>query len=204
MCPELPCCSHCWPTATQLSTSDHIVKYADDTTIVGHISDNESVYRQEVDELERWCKVNSLIINANKPKEARVRAVGCSLTPTADFYMDRGRDKASCISKRLRPPCTWTVAPLPWGRRLRSTNHKTEQQLLPGCCNCTDELCTTPSYCKTTNPELHGIAALMLLSKWRSNHTLYCSFHHNLRLFLFYLLYIRCFLFYICVYVVYV
>ena len=47
-----------------------IVKYADDTAVVGCITNNdESNYRQEVVQLERWCRDNNLCINAKKTKE---------------------------------------------------------------------------------------------------------------------------------------
>lgn len=40
--------------------SNHIVKFADDTAVVGLISNNdESVYRREVEELVDWCRANS-------------------------------------------------------------------------------------------------------------------------------------------------
>ncbi|KAK1784423.1 hypothetical protein P4O66_001744, partial [Electrophorus voltai] len=49
---------------------NHIIKFADDTTVVGLISkDNESAYREEVRELMSWCKVNNLYLNVDKTKE---------------------------------------------------------------------------------------------------------------------------------------
>ncbi|KAK1784347.1 hypothetical protein P4O66_019090, partial [Electrophorus voltai] len=50
--------------------SNHIIKFADDTTVVGLINkDNESAYREEVQELVSWCKVNNLYLNVDKTKE---------------------------------------------------------------------------------------------------------------------------------------
>uniref|UniRef100_A0A3B3H7K8 Reverse transcriptase domain-containing protein n=1 Tax=Oryzias latipes TaxID=8090 RepID=A0A3B3H7K8_ORYLA len=47
-----------------------IVKFADDTAVVGRISNNdESDYRQEVEHLESWCRDNNLCINGKKTKE---------------------------------------------------------------------------------------------------------------------------------------
>ncbi|KAK1788502.1 hypothetical protein P4O66_016924 [Electrophorus voltai] len=44
-----------------MHSSNHIIKFADDTTVVGLINkDNESAYREEVRELVSWCKVNNL------------------------------------------------------------------------------------------------------------------------------------------------
>ena len=47
-----------------------IIKFADDTTVVGLISDNdESAYREEVQRLAEWCGANHLSLNAKKTKE---------------------------------------------------------------------------------------------------------------------------------------
>ncbi|KAI4871444.1 hypothetical protein NFI96_013072, partial [Prochilodus magdalenae] len=48
----------------------HIVKFADDTAVVGCITNSdESGYRQEVEHLEGWCRKNNLYINVKKTKE---------------------------------------------------------------------------------------------------------------------------------------
>ncbi len=50
--------------------SNHIVKYADDTTVLGLINNNdETAYRNEVQHLALWCDNNSLVLNINKTKE---------------------------------------------------------------------------------------------------------------------------------------
>ncbi|KAK3546942.1 hypothetical protein QTP86_005332 [Hemibagrus guttatus] len=50
--------------------SNHIIKFADDTTVVGLFSKNdESAYREEVQQLTAWCKANSLSLNVDKTKE---------------------------------------------------------------------------------------------------------------------------------------
>ncbi len=47
-----------------------IVKFADDTTVVGLISGgDESAYRDEVVRLSSWCKENNLLLNTSKTKE---------------------------------------------------------------------------------------------------------------------------------------
>ena len=43
-----------------------IVKYADDTAIVGLISQNEFNYRSEVINFEQWCKHNFVHLNTSK------------------------------------------------------------------------------------------------------------------------------------------
>ncbi|KAI5611082.1 gastrula zinc finger protein XlCGF28.1-like [Silurus asotus] len=56
----------CAPT----HSSNHIIKFADDTTVVGLISRNdESAYREEVQRLTAWCGANNLSLNVDKTKE---------------------------------------------------------------------------------------------------------------------------------------
>uniref|UniRef100_A0A3B1JF03 Reverse transcriptase domain-containing protein n=1 Tax=Astyanax mexicanus TaxID=7994 RepID=A0A3B1JF03_ASTMX len=51
-------------------SSNHIIKFADDTTVVGLISKNdESAYREEVQWLTDWCRTNNLSLNVDKTKE---------------------------------------------------------------------------------------------------------------------------------------
>ena len=50
--------------------SNTIMKFADDTTGVGLITDNdETTYREEVRDLEVWCQDNNLSLNVSKTKE---------------------------------------------------------------------------------------------------------------------------------------
>ncbi|KAI3360341.1 hypothetical protein L3Q82_014656 [Scortum barcoo] len=52
------------------SATNHIVKFADDTTVVGIIrDDNNLAYREELEQLVRWCEGNNLILNVDKTKE---------------------------------------------------------------------------------------------------------------------------------------
>ncbi len=51
-------------------SSNHIIKFADDTTVVGLISNNdETHYREEVAQLAEWCGANNLSLNVKKTKE---------------------------------------------------------------------------------------------------------------------------------------
>ncbi|KAK3575550.1 hypothetical protein QTP86_029468 [Hemibagrus guttatus] len=53
-----------------MHSSNHIIKFADDPTVVGLISKNdESAYREEVQWLTAWCKDNNLSLNVEKTKE---------------------------------------------------------------------------------------------------------------------------------------
>ncbi|KAK3545684.1 hypothetical protein QTP70_010760 [Hemibagrus guttatus] len=58
-------------------TSGHqsvkLLKFADDTTLIGLISDgNESAYRGEIDRLVSWCSTNNLELNSLKTVEMTV------------------------------------------------------------------------------------------------------------------------------------
>ena len=50
--------------------SNTIIKFADDTTVVGLITDNdETAYREETRDLAVWCQDNNLSLNMSKTKE---------------------------------------------------------------------------------------------------------------------------------------
>ncbi|KAK3509696.1 hypothetical protein QTP70_008365 [Hemibagrus guttatus] len=52
-----------------MHSSNHIIKFTDDTTVVGLISKNdESAYREEMPRLTAWCKANNLSLNMEKTK----------------------------------------------------------------------------------------------------------------------------------------
>ncbi|KAK1803911.1 hypothetical protein P4O66_003852 [Electrophorus voltai] len=55
---------------TATSSSTIIVKFADDTIVMGLISDNdERAYLEEIKHLENWCQENNLLLNVSKTKE---------------------------------------------------------------------------------------------------------------------------------------
>ncbi|KAK3575391.1 hypothetical protein QTP86_025793, partial [Hemibagrus guttatus] len=55
---------------TSMHNSIHIIKFTNDTTVVGLIrKNNESAYREEVQRLTAWCKANNLSLNVEKTKE---------------------------------------------------------------------------------------------------------------------------------------
>ncbi|XP_077599374.1 UBAP1-MVB12-associated (UMA)-domain containing protein 1 isoform X1 [Stigmatopora nigra] len=55
---------------TPAHQSNSIIKFADDTTVIGLISGgDESAYRDEVDKLSSWCSANNLTLNTAKTKE---------------------------------------------------------------------------------------------------------------------------------------
>ena len=48
----------------------HLIKYADDTVIVGLISDNdETDYIKQISEVVQWCSSHNLLLNVSKTKE---------------------------------------------------------------------------------------------------------------------------------------
>ena len=50
--------------------SSTIIKFSDDTTVVGLITDSdETTYREEVRELAVWCQDNNPSLNVSKTKE---------------------------------------------------------------------------------------------------------------------------------------
>lgn len=52
------------------SSSTTIVKFADDTVVVGLISNNdETAYLEEIKNLETWCQENNFLLNVSKTKE---------------------------------------------------------------------------------------------------------------------------------------
>ncbi|KAK3539268.1 hypothetical protein QTP86_032718, partial [Hemibagrus guttatus] len=54
-----------------MHSSNHIIKCADDTTVVGLIRKNdESAYREEVQQLTAWCKANNLSLNVRKAQKS--------------------------------------------------------------------------------------------------------------------------------------
>ena len=53
-----------------MHASNSIMKFADDTTVIGLITNNdETAYREEVRALRVWCQENNLSLNVNKTKE---------------------------------------------------------------------------------------------------------------------------------------
>jgi len=57
-------------------SSNHITKFADDTTVVGLISNNdETPYRKEVAQLVEWCGTNNLSLNVRQKRFFRRNSV---------------------------------------------------------------------------------------------------------------------------------
>ena len=55
-------------------SSNLVIKFADDTTVIGLITNgDESAYRSEVENLVEWCQANNLTLNVDKTKEMVIR-----------------------------------------------------------------------------------------------------------------------------------
>ncbi len=53
-------------------SSTSIIKFADDTVVLGHINNNdEAAYLNEVERLTSWCQDNCLSLNVSKTKADR-------------------------------------------------------------------------------------------------------------------------------------
>uniref|UniRef100_A0A3B3QRU5 Reverse transcriptase domain-containing protein n=1 Tax=Paramormyrops kingsleyae TaxID=1676925 RepID=A0A3B3QRU5_9TELE len=107
-------------------SSNHIIKFADDTTVVGLISKNdESAYREEMKQLTDWCKVNHLSLNVDKTKEM-----------TVDFRRPRSVhsplniDGSSVeIVKSIKFLCVHLAENLSWSLNTSSIAKKAQQHL---------------------------------------------------------------------------
>ena len=65
-----------------VTTFDTIIKFTDDTAVVGLITDNnEKAYLKEVEDLTCWCQDNNLLLNISKTTELIV-----------DFRQGRSRE----------------------------------------------------------------------------------------------------------------
>ncbi len=72
--PQHWCSAGLLPVHTHDCTATHssnvIVKFEDDTAVIGLITDNnETAYREEVSTLTKWCQENHLSLNIDKTKE---------------------------------------------------------------------------------------------------------------------------------------
>ena len=61
-----------------------VIKFADDTTVTGLISNNdETDYRKEIEHIVNWCEINNLFLNVSKTKEMVIdyRKNKCPISP---------------------------------------------------------------------------------------------------------------------------
>ncbi|KAK3545619.1 hypothetical protein QTP70_008237 [Hemibagrus guttatus] len=98
--------------------SNIFIKYADDTTVVGRISNSdESAYREEIQSLSAWCSINNLTLNATKTKELIVDFRKSSSSRHSPIYIIGSPALSSWASTSLRI-CLGIRTPQLWlGRR---------------------------------------------------------------------------------------
>ncbi|KAK3524525.1 hypothetical protein QTP70_029836 [Hemibagrus guttatus] len=92
-----------------MHSSNHIIKFTDDMTVVCLISKNdESAYRGEVQQLTAWCRANDLSLNVDKTKkmetlrEHRV-AILCSTSTDPLWRLSRAPNSFAFIWWRTSP-----------------------------------------------------------------------------------------------------
>ncbi len=99
---------------TAKSSSNHIIKFADDTTVVGLISNNdETHYREEVAQLAEWCGTNNLSLNVEKTKEVVLDFRRRDFTdhpPTDHLQLNCGESAAlNSWGVHITEDLTWTT-----------------------------------------------------------------------------------------------
>uniref|UniRef100_A0AAV2L3M4 Alkylated DNA repair protein AlkB homologue 8 N-terminal domain-containing protein n=1 Tax=Knipowitschia caucasica TaxID=637954 RepID=A0AAV2L3M4_KNICA len=90
---DLPKYTENWPGSYSGWRANHdsvkLIKFADDTTLIGLISNNdESAYRREVDRLVSWCSGNNLELYAQKTVEMIVDFRKSTVPPPPPSVMD--------------------------------------------------------------------------------------------------------------------
>ncbi len=103
---------------TSKDPSVKLVKFADDTTLIGLIQDgDESAHRQEVEEPAVWCSLNNLELNTFK-----------TLEMIADFRRTLTKKRADKITLDPSHPAHSLFELLPSGRRYRALSTRTTRQ----------------------------------------------------------------------------
>uniref|UniRef100_A0A3Q3JQD9 Reverse transcriptase domain-containing protein n=1 Tax=Monopterus albus TaxID=43700 RepID=A0A3Q3JQD9_MONAL len=94
-------------------SSNTIIKFADDTTVIGLISEgDESAYQDEVQQLFKWCKDNNLALNTTKTKELIIdfRKNKTAIQPLLinGDYVERVT-VFRCLGVYIKEDITWTA-----------------------------------------------------------------------------------------------
>ncbi len=106
-------------------SSNHIIEFADDTTVVGLISNNETHYREEVAQLDEWCGTNNLSLNMGKTKEV-VMDFRRSSVDHPPLTIDNSTVERVSSTKFLRVHIT---EDLTWTTNAMSLSKKAQQHL---------------------------------------------------------------------------
>ena len=121
--------------------SNTVLKFADNTTVVGLISgDNESAYREEVSDLAVWCQSSNLTLNISKTNELIVdyRNLGGEHTP---IHIDRAAvgqvESFKFLDVQITKDLKWSTSRLKWismdPRILKKFYSCTIESILTGC-----------------------------------------------------------------------
>uniref|UniRef100_A0A669BHJ9 Reverse transcriptase domain-containing protein n=1 Tax=Oreochromis niloticus TaxID=8128 RepID=A0A669BHJ9_ORENI len=111
---------------TVTNNSNIIVKFADDTTVVGLITNgDETAYREEVSALTHWCQDNHLTLNVAKTKELIVDFRRCRGVHTPITINGAAVERVSSfrfLGVHLAEDLTWSV-------HINKTVKKAQQRL---------------------------------------------------------------------------
>ena len=103
-----------------------VVKFSDDTTVSGLISDcDETKYRQSVDDLVSWCETNNLLLNVSKTKEIVVD-FRSNKSPTLPLQINNENVEQVHSFKFLGSTIS---SDLSWSSHTLSTRKKAQQRL---------------------------------------------------------------------------
>uniref|UniRef100_A0A669CU71 Reverse transcriptase domain-containing protein n=1 Tax=Oreochromis niloticus TaxID=8128 RepID=A0A669CU71_ORENI len=98
---------------TTTYSSIHLVKFADDTTLVGLITKgDETHYRKEVELLTTWCRDNNLLLNVSKTKEVIVnfqRGHTCHPPLTIDGAAVERVSSTKFLGVHISEDLSWTT-----------------------------------------------------------------------------------------------
>ena len=112
-------------TPSQSNTS--IIKFADDTTVIGLITgEEETAYREEVARLVSWCQENNLSLNAEKTKEMIIDPRKRRRDQHAMLYIDGTQVERV---KTLKFLGTHISEDLTWTHNTQQTIKKAQQRL---------------------------------------------------------------------------
>ncbi|KAK1803187.1 hypothetical protein P4O66_021707 [Electrophorus voltai] len=112
---------------TATSSSNIIVKFADDTVVMGLIWDNdERAYLEEIKHLENWCQENNLLLNVSKTKEL---IVDCSKKQERHYQLVRISGTTVERVDSFRYLGVHILQDLSWSRHTNSLAKKARQCL---------------------------------------------------------------------------
>ncbi len=102
--------THDW---TAKFSSNHIIKFADDTSVVGLTSNNdETHYREELAQQAEWCGANNLSLNESKTKEVVMdfrRNSGDHPPLTTDSSTVERVSSSKFLGVHIKEYLTWTT-----------------------------------------------------------------------------------------------